>query len=123
MIKLKAKDGCCEEASIHSKDFYIPCNAPAKNFMYSKRDNRIYLMCDPCANHSLKRGMVASDKIKEAITINEVEYVRKEKFNRCYDALLKVIESGFVQDSPFACYSEVLHDARELIKDLKTIRG
>lgn len=73
MIEFKAQDGCCEEASMYSKEFYIPCNATAKHFMYSDRDKRTYRMCEPCAYHNLKRGMVDVTKVdgKEIPEYNE----------------------------------------------------
>lgn len=58
MNQLKAKDGCCEEASVFSREVYIPCNQPATQVLYSSRDKRKYRMCEPCAHDNLKRGMV-----------------------------------------------------------------
>jgi hypothetical protein len=53
-----AKPGCCEEASTLSHAFYIPCNKPATKVIFSKSDNRELLMCDACADHSVRnRGM------------------------------------------------------------------
>ena len=54
----KAQEGCCEEASQFSSLVYIPCNQPATKVMRSDRDKRDYRMCDMCAHHNLKRGMV-----------------------------------------------------------------
>jgi hypothetical protein len=56
--ELKAKEGCCEEASTMSHDFYIPCNRPAVKVLYCDKDKREYRMCDMCAHHNLTRGMV-----------------------------------------------------------------
>jgi hypothetical protein len=53
-----AKEGCCEEASLMSHDAYIPCNAPASKLMFSARDRRVYRMCEACADHNTRRGMV-----------------------------------------------------------------
>ena len=58
MEQLKAKDGCCEEASVLSHNFYIPCNAPAEKLMYSKSEDKTYRMCFPCADHNKRRGFV-----------------------------------------------------------------
>lgn len=55
MIELKAKDGCCQEASMFSQEFYIPCNAPATKIM-RHRNGEEYRMCDPCADHNTRRG-------------------------------------------------------------------
>jgi hypothetical protein len=54
---LKAKEGCCEEASHLSTTAYIPCNRPATKIMHSEKDQRNYRMCDMCADHNLRRGM------------------------------------------------------------------
>lgn len=53
---LKAKPGCCEEASTLSHNFYIPCNRPATKIIDARGE---YLrMCDGCADHSVRnRGM------------------------------------------------------------------
>ena len=53
MIDLKADPGCCEEASIASHEFYIPCNRPAV-WMVKNRDPKPYRMCRECAHHNVK---------------------------------------------------------------------
>lgn len=50
----KAKSGCCEEASIFSREFYIPCNITATKLVYSDRDKINYRMCEPCSSHNIK---------------------------------------------------------------------
>ncbi len=58
-VELVAKPGCCEEASIQSHEFYIPCNKPAENFVSYPRDKREYRMCAACTDHNVKnRGAV-----------------------------------------------------------------
>ena len=57
-MDLKAKDGCCEEASTLSHNFYIPCNAPATVFLKNEREDKVYRMCFPCAEHNKRRGFV-----------------------------------------------------------------
>lgn len=64
-IELKAKEGCCEEASTMSHNFYIPCNAPAVKVLRCDKDKRDYRMCDMCAHHNLKRGMVEIEVLPE----------------------------------------------------------
>ena len=56
------------------------------------------------------------------LTINDVDYVRKENFDRIYDTLSLVLESNVVKMAPFSGYSEVLSDAREMINNYKTVR-
>ncbi len=52
MGQLKAAEGCCEEASILSRETYIPCNRPAKFNVYAPVEKRTYRMCEPCAIHN-----------------------------------------------------------------------
>lgn len=52
-LDLKAKKGGCEEASILSHNFYIPCNAPAARLVKT-RDPKPYRMCAACADHNVK---------------------------------------------------------------------
>lgn len=42
----------CEEASLLSKETYLPCGQPATHVIYHRRDKRAYLMCMPCAWHN-----------------------------------------------------------------------
>ena len=56
----------CEEASIHSRETFIPCGAPAAAVVWHKRDGKhTYLMCAPCAWHNVKnrggRLLMATD--------------------------------------------------------------
>ena len=58
VAELKASPTGCEEASLNSKEHYIPCNAPAR-FMVKNRDATPYRMCEMCADHNVKnRGAV-----------------------------------------------------------------
>lgn len=52
-MPLVAAPGGCEEASVHSVLFYIPCNTPAARRVWSPRDSREYRMCAPCAFHNV----------------------------------------------------------------------
>lgn len=44
----------CQEASIHSREKYIPCRAPATTIVFHEKDGRGYYMCDPCADHNCR---------------------------------------------------------------------
>ena len=44
----------CQEASILSRETYIPCNAPAVAIVHHDRDGRSYYMCHPCADHNIR---------------------------------------------------------------------
>ena len=57
----------CEEAGPLSGNSYFPCGQPARKVMLSARDGRSYDMCDACADHNTRRGMV------EIATINRKE--------------------------------------------------
>lgn len=53
--ELKAKEGCCEEASLNSKEYYIPCNAPATNIVgWKGRSDKPIRMCDFCTSHNVE---------------------------------------------------------------------
>jgi len=58
----------CEEASIHSKEKYIPCSAPSTSLVWSPGDRRAYSMCAACAAHSVKnrRGLLIFQLPEEA---------------------------------------------------------
>lgn len=58
-MELKAAPNCCEEASMLSHQFYIPCNAPASYivaFLDAKGEVREgpYRMCEPCMDHNTR---------------------------------------------------------------------
>lgn len=53
MVEYKARDGCCEEASLLSRQFYIPCNKPAR-YIVRNRDPQPYRMCEICADHNVR---------------------------------------------------------------------
>jgi hypothetical protein len=58
----------CQEASIHSRETYIPCGAPAAAVIWHQNDgHHTYLMCAACAFHNVKnrrgRLVVTSDPV------------------------------------------------------------
>ena len=56
-VELEARP--CEEASIHSRETYIPCGAPSGFLVYHRKDGRAYRMCFQCADHNVRnRGGV-----------------------------------------------------------------
>lgn len=54
----------CVEASVFSTITYIACGLPAVSFVFHRRDNRAYAMCEACACHNRdnRRGEVISQK-------------------------------------------------------------
>lgn len=85
MPELKAQEGCCEEASSMSRDFYIPCNAPASKVLSCDRDGRDYRMCEPCAWHNLRRGMVdVTNETKLARLIRHARRRTRAWWNRSW---------------------------------------
>ena len=62
--KTEARNVCfrtarCEEASTFSREKYIPCGAPASAAVWHKKDRRMCVMCEACADHNVKnRGGV-----------------------------------------------------------------
>lgn len=54
-MTLKANEHCCEEASLHSREVYMPCNAPAKLIVgWRGRTDAPIRMCEGCADHNCK---------------------------------------------------------------------
>lgn len=54
-MPLKAKDGCCEEASLLSRECYIPCNQPATLIVgWKDRTDKPIRMCPSCAYRNCK---------------------------------------------------------------------
>lgn len=43
----------CQEASVFSRDSYIPCNGPAVAIVHHDKDRRSYYMCAGCASHNI----------------------------------------------------------------------
>lgn len=54
MPELKAGEGRCEEASMFSRIFYIPCNAPAESVVKFRSGEGPYRMCAACADHNIR---------------------------------------------------------------------
>jgi len=51
---LKAKEHCCEEASLASHTTYIPCNKPAVNIVgWKGRSDAPIRMCEFCTSHNV----------------------------------------------------------------------
>ncbi len=65
---LKAEPHCCEEASLRSHNYYIPCNVPATKLVFHVRDDRTYRMCAACAWHNINnRGGEDKGEYHDAI--------------------------------------------------------
>jgi hypothetical protein len=56
----------CQEASILSHNFYIPCGAPAVAIVRHDKDRRSYYMCAPCADHNVRNRGAARERIGRA---------------------------------------------------------
>jgi hypothetical protein len=48
------KGAQCQEASVLSRESYIPCRAPAVAIVRHDKDRRSYYMCLPCADHNIR---------------------------------------------------------------------
>lgn len=60
----------CEEASYlipSTPQMFVPCGALAPHLLHSEKDKRTYHMCDACAAHNERRGMVRLAKPREAL--------------------------------------------------------
>ena len=58
MTQINMANCKCEEASLLSRDAYIPCGAPATHLLWSAKDKRAYCMCSMCADHNIRRDMI-----------------------------------------------------------------
>ena len=55
----------CQEASMFSKEDYIPCNALAVAIVHHDKDGRSYYMCAQCADHNLRNRGGRLVRVKE----------------------------------------------------------
>jgi hypothetical protein len=44
----------CQEASIFSRETYIPCGAAAAAVVWHDKEQRAYVMCAACASHNAR---------------------------------------------------------------------
>lgn len=66
--ELKANPHCCEEASLSSSQYYIPCNKPATKLVgWKGRSDAPIRMCEMCADHNVKNknGYISAEVVKE----------------------------------------------------------
>lgn len=60
----------CEEASILSKETYIPCGRPAVGLVWHQKDGRAYRMCDACLDHNVRnRGGIQVAQMSEWVCV------------------------------------------------------
>lgn len=79
MADLKARPGCCEEASVHSTNAYIPCNAPAVRLVGYKSGEGPYRMCAACADHNVRNrnGIDKGPYEAPTVTYSDADLVEK----------------------------------------------
>ena len=58
----------CQEASVMSRNRYIPCGAPATAIVHHDKDRRSYYMCAACTDHNVRNrgGKLVFQKSKGA---------------------------------------------------------
>ena len=132
---LKAQPGCCEEASVLSQSYYIPCNAPAVR-MIAQKDGNILRMCRGCADHNVKnRGSTDAGPYEgQQSTINGTTVAAEDYSAYAADAqapvnsgdLLAQItravrELGYAQED-VAAAEAVLKAAQERVRQLEEFR-
>jgi len=54
MMGLVALRRPCEEASVFSKNSYVPCGKESVALVWHNKEGRIYHMCFGCANHNVR---------------------------------------------------------------------
>lgn len=63
-----ADDATCQEASVLSRDTYIPCGAKAV-VLIDNGDARSYLMCLSCASHNVRNRRATVVKWKDGYEV------------------------------------------------------
>lgn len=76
-MELKASPNGCEEASVLSKDHYIPCNKPAVQLVFHERDDRTYRMCEACAWHNIQNRGGQDRGPFEAVPVTQEELLEE----------------------------------------------
>ena len=76
----------CEEANMFgvnipspSGPIPAPCGEPATHLMACEKDGNIYAMCDMCADHNTRRGMIAVTKERVELVKKEAEEIAKRE--------------------------------------------
>ena len=99
----------CEEASMFSRETYIPCGQPATSIVWHNKDKRAYAMCFGCADHNVKnrRGIELAAKDKELIVIKTVleikhEFDYKSDITMLREFLRKFIGRYFLTGKPMS---------------------
>lgn len=101
-VELKAKPHCCEEASLASRDFYIPCDNPAV-FIVKTSDQAPYRMCEMCADHNVRnRGAKLIGPYEDGTAIEPVD-----QFSAWRAALASGKPVAYERGSPTAGYYRV----------------
>lgn len=71
---LEASPNGCEEASVLSRQYYIPCNRPATRLI-KLRELKPARMCEMCADHNI-RNRGATD-VGPFVPSSEEEYAQR----------------------------------------------
>lgn len=75
----------CEEASILSREKFIPCCRPVVALVWHERDKRAYMMCLACAGHNVENrgGRLLVDGTRGGDLLREV--ARGKDYKRWQD--------------------------------------
>lgn len=115
MTELKAKEGCCEEASPMSAQFYIPCNRPAVALVgWKGRDEKPIRMCDQCEYHNVKnRGGYRVEEIRA----KEVQAQTQPTHADCIGQYIKLRNFIAARQEAFDAEMKPYHDAMKALED------
>lgn len=112
--ELKAKEHCCEEASLQSHNFYIPCNAPAVNIVgWIGRDDKPIRMCQFCSNHNVQNrgGYVVeayagnnSAKFTNPIPTNSLDAMNEDALLMLWQTKKEAIETAKTEEMELRKY-------------------
>lgn len=84
----------CQEASIHSRETYIPCGAKATKKVVQRDKTEIY-MCDPCADHNVRnRGAVEMSNLPSMPTAADLEADGQDERRSVRLTLAEVVALG-----------------------------
>jgi len=88
----------CEEASMFSRETFIPCGDRATSIVWHNKDKRAYAMCFGCADHNVKNrgGIELAAKDKELIVIKTQLEINHEFDYKSDIAMLRVFLRKFI---------------------------
>jgi hypothetical protein len=110
----------CQEASMFSKETYIPCGQPAIAIIWHNKDKRAYPMCLGCADHNVKnrRGIELARKDEEIIVKKELDFARES--NMLINFIRDYVIKYFAEDNKLTREEfDQFMESKELVEILR----